>query len=173
MARLAALVSRIFKFLSANYGHTWAKGIEYSTNESRIAVWSEAVSGLSVDQLQYAKKKILNGECYLDFPPTAAQFRVLCKSMPEKSESVISRFDPDYDIQWFSSLSESDKTKVYESAIRAYPFLENFLKNNNQSFLDNSFEKSVWIKPMIETFREFFKIDSLRWFKIESLGTKE
>jgi len=172
MARLAALVSRIFKFLSANYGHTWAKGVEYSTNESRISVWSEAVQGLSVDQLQYAKKKILNGECYLDFPPTAAQFRVLCKSMPEKSESTVSRFDPEYDIQWFSSLSESDKIKVYQGAIRAYPFLDNFLKASNQSFLDDSFEKSVWIKPMIETFRECYKIDSLRWFKFENLGTK-
>lgn len=159
--------------MSSNYGYAWARGLEYSTYESRVSVWSDVVKGLCKEQLAYAKKKILSGECYLDFPPTAAQFRVLCKSMPEKSASPVPRFDPDYDIQWFSSLSESNKTKVYQSAIRAYPLLEHFLKSSNQSFLDNSFEKSIWIKPMIETFREFFKIDSLKWFKIENLGTKE
>ena len=172
MAYRAALVSRIFKFMSANYGHSWSKGVEYETNEARSGIWSEAVTGLSMKQLQYARKKLVNGECYLEFPPTAAQFRLLCRSMPEKSEPVAPRFDPDYDIQWFSSLSESHKIKVYEIALRAYPLLEHFLKDSKQSFLDDSFEKSVWIKPMIETFREFYRIDSLKWFKIENLEAK-
>jgi hypothetical protein len=174
--QIAALVSRIFDFLSANYGHAWAKGIEHSTKEQRVNVWSEAVRGLTPEQLQHAKKKILRGECYLEFPPTAAQFRVLCQSMPEKlntpNKGYTSRFDPDYDIQWFSGLDAEHKLKVYAGSLRAYPALEHLMKNSGQSILDASFEKGIWIKPMIESFRECYKIDSLKGVKIENLVGK-
>jgi hypothetical protein len=175
--RTTKLVSKIFDFLSANYNFAWSKCLEQSSYESRVNVWSEAVSGLTKEQLAYAKKKILNGECYLEFPPSAAQFRVLCKSMPDNyfdrnSCSEIIRFDPAYDKNWFMSLSSIYKQKVYEGAIRVYPMLEYFLKNSKQSFLDDDFQKSVWIKPMIEAFRSCYKIDSLIGFKFENLGAK-
>lgn len=181
--RIVSLVTKIFDFLSANYGFAWSRGLEYSTNEARINVWSDAVKGIEREQLAYAKQKILRGECYLDFPPTAAQFRVLCKSTPNDllSKSMqnsnnpikIIRLDPNYDKNWFKSLSDSHKEKVYEGAVMAYPALEHLLKSSNQSFLDDSFQKSIWLNPMIEAFREFYKIDSLIGFKIESLCTKD
>jgi hypothetical protein len=173
------LISKIFNFLSTNYGHAWSKTIERSSYESRVEVWSLALSGLKKEQLAYAKKKILDGECHLEFPPTPAQFRVLCKSMPDnfygdcKPVSYeISRFDPDYDKGWFMSLPKVHKEKVYEGATRSYPALQYFLKTSKQSFLDDDFQKSVWIKPMIEAFRSCYKIDSLIGFKFENLGAK-
>lgn len=179
MAQIARLVSLIFKFLSANYGNTWAKGLECSAEEDRFSVWSQAVSGLTRWQLAYGKKKILNGECYLEFPPTAAQFRVLCKGMPDSFNTLtnppkaeITRFDQKYDINWFMSLSGAHKEKVYEGSIMAYPALRYFLETSKESFLDEIFQKSVWIKPMIQAFRSCYQIDSLVGFKIEDLGTK-
>jgi len=173
------LISKIFDFLAINYGHAWSKTIERSSYESRVGVWSEAVSGLDKWQLAYGKKKIMNGECHLEFPPTPAQFRVLCQSMPDNFYGdckpvryEVSRFDPNYDINWFMSLPSDHKLKVYEGAIIAYPALQYFLKTSNECFLDDSFQKSVWIKPMIQAFRSCYQIDSLIGFKIENLGTK-
>lgn len=173
MVPTAALVSWIFDFMAANYGHAWARSLEHSSYKARVNVWSEAIKGIEKDQLVYAKKKILSGDCYLDFPPSAAQFRQLCKAAPENLDGQIIRFDPNHDKIWFGSLSDSQKLKVYQGAIMAYPLLEQLIKNSNQSFLDDSFQKSIWIKPMIEAFREFYKIDTLVGFKIENLGTKE
>lgn len=176
--KMMRLISRIFDFLSSNYGHAWSKSIEQSSYDSRVEVWLEALSGLTKEQLAYAKKKLLNGECHLEFPPTPAQFRVLCKSMPDNFYGdcspvryEVSRFDQNYDINWFMSLTRDYKQKVYDGAIRAYPALQHFLKTSNECFWNDSFQKSVWIKPMIQAFRSCYQIDSLDGFKIENLGT--
>ncbi len=165
--------------MSTNYGHAWGKTIERSSYDSRVEVWSEALGGLTKEQLAYAKKKILGGECHLEFPPTPAQFRVLCKSMPDtfygdcKPVSYeVSRFDANHDIGWFMSLTRECKQKVYDGAIRSYPALQYFLKNSNECFWDDSFQKSIWIKPMIQAFRSCYQLDTLVGFKIENLGGK-
>lgn len=61
---------------------------------------------------------------------------------------------------WFSNLSPELKTKFYDVVCKSWRQFGSLLENCEEiwSFLDDGFESSCWFKPMVEAFREYYKI---------------
>lgn len=167
----SSLVVKIFDFLAAHYEHSWGKGLEEISYESKLNAWSQSMEGLTQRQVEYAQQKISSGQAHIEFPPNPGQFRLLCKSMPDdlktkpwvkspndKTPSPSEKFNPEYDIAWFCGLQPEEKETVYDGAIKAWPLLKGILIMNKESVKDIGFEKSAWLKPMIESFRSYYRL---------------
>lgn len=74
----------LYAFMMGRYKRAWmnpfAEEISFEVWQS---AWMMSMNGLTLEQVEYAKRKISSQECYVDLPPNAGQFRSLCKSMPD------------------------------------------------------------------------------------------
>jgi hypothetical protein len=127
------------------------------------------MNGLTSEQIEYGAQQIQTGRCYLDFPPNAGQFRVLCKSMPEFVKPARSGRPNDaayaeekaklsYDRSWFRNLAKEGKLRVWDDAIKSQPTLVELLKMTNLSVTDEGFENDTWFKAVMSAFKSYNRI---------------
>lgn len=156
----------------AQYNHRWKETSDLASKEMTAKVWRNAIDGLSDAQIRNGYDQISAGKCHLDFPPTPAQFRILCQSKPDEGQLKTSndleaerdsrkkeKLDKlNRDRRWFSKLTDEGKMVVWDSATKAqYSFVEIF-KNGKSSILDDNFENDPWFPVIIDAFKRYNRI---------------
>lgn len=103
-------VDAIFARMLVRYGNTWLAKWEGVPLDAVKADWASELHGISRDAIVYAL-----GFLPLEFPPTVAQFRVICGRAPERQVPALPA--PDRDPVKAQQLAVEAKAKVG----RCYP----------------------------------------------------